>query len=325
MEIAKDFTFTGLPAIDAPAPPPTDVHGKQLISPLINILHLNNLGPLSGLVGSWSGTGFNQIWRPFQPGKGSDRFLELNLTDETLTVENIPGAIPNRGLLQPDMNMFGVTYLQQIKDHNLGAGLHVEPGIWAHVPATTNPSEPQSVVRMASIPHGTVINAQGIATQLTGAPVFPVINVDPFTINQPQSHSPFPEQNLSAPTQFRSSGKQMDGITQAMVTNPNSVLAAGIAGKTIKSAIQLDISTAPKSLGGTTLPGGGTANTAFLAGGPGGPNANAVTVTATFWIETIANQGLPDSMQLQYSQTVLLNFNGISWPHVTVGTLKKVG
>jgi hypothetical protein len=27
--------------------------------------------------------------------------------------------------------------------------------------------------------------------------------------------------------------------------------------------------------------------------------------------------------QLQYSQTRLLNFNGLSWPHITVGTLHK--
>jgi hypothetical protein len=26
---------------------------------------------------------------------------------------------------------------------------------------------------------------------------------------------------------------------------------------------------------------------------------------------------------LQYTQTVLLNFNGLSWPHITVGTLKR--
>ena len=27
--------------------------------------------------------------------------------------------------------------------------------------------------------------------------------------------------------------------------------------------------------------------------------------------------------QLQYTQTVLLNFNGLSWPHVSVATLIK--
>jgi len=26
---------------------------------------------------------------------------------------------------------------------------------------------------------------------------------------------------------------------------------------------------------------------------------------------------------LQYTQTVLLNFNGLSWPHVSVATLEK--
>ena len=37
--------------------------------------------------------------------------------------------------------------------------------------------------------------------------------------------------------------------------------------------------------------------------------------------ETLQGQSAPT--QLQYTQTVLLNFNGISWPHVTVGTLHK--
>jgi hypothetical protein len=45
-------------------------------------------------------------------------------------------------------------------------------------------------------------------------------------------------------------------------------------------------------------------------------------VRATFWLETI--QGDPDPRQLQYSQIVMLNFNGLSWPHVTVATLTKM-
>jgi hypothetical protein len=40
-----------------------------------------------------------------------------------------------------------------------------------------------------------------------------------------------------------------------------------------------------------------------------------------FWLETLEGQAAPT--QLQYSQTVLLNFNNLSWPHVTVGTLRK--
>ncbi len=42
---------------------------------------------------------------------------------------------------------------------------------------------------------------------------------------------------------------------------------------------------------------------------------------ATFWLETL--QGDPGPLQLQYSQIVLLNFNGLNWPHITVATLRK--
>jgi nucleoid-associated protein YgaU len=31
----------------------------------------------------------------------------------------------------------------------------------------------------------------------------------------------------------------------------------------------------------------------------------------------------PDLHQLQYTQTVLLNFKGLSWPHITVATLQR--
>jgi hypothetical protein len=119
------------------------------------------LGPLAALPGTWVGTGFNTIWRPHFPSGAQDRFLELNLTSETLVFEEIPGAIPNRGLDQKDIEMFGVHYMQQVSDSSLSAGIHLEPGIWATVPRTTAPPEPPTVVRMASIPHGTAIMAQG--------------------------------------------------------------------------------------------------------------------------------------------------------------------
>jgi hypothetical protein len=47
-------------------------------------------------------------------------------------------------------------------------------------------------------------------------------------------------------------------------------------------------------------------------------------MTAIFWIEHVAAGAHgPAFLQLQYSQTVLLNFNGLSWPHVSVATLRK--
>jgi hypothetical protein len=292
----------------------------------------NPLGPLADLPGTWVGRGFNAIWRPHHPSVPQDRFLELNLTDDTIAFTAINGPIPNRGLQMPDISMFGVTYMQQIHEHNQPAnGLHIEPGIWAFVPQTTDPAVPPTVVRMASIPHGTTVELQGLFQVIAGGPPqIPDNNILPFFFGQqPQPNSAFasvagifPELDLSIPTTFRFAPP---GVTQAMVVNPNSVLQqalqASLQGTTMKSRTFLHVQTPndPRIHGG-----GGLANTAFLAAGSLGGNAKCTQVDATFWIETIAGKGgQPDVLQLQYTQTVMLDFNGIHWPHVTVGTLVK--
>jgi hypothetical protein len=282
------------------------------------------LGPLAQLPGTWKGHGFNTIWRPHHGGQ--DRFLELNLTTETLVFTKINGPIPNRGLLMHDIDMFGLTYMQQISETSTGAGLHIEPGIWVNVPPTTNPSEPSTVVRMASIPHGTVILVQGTTQFLNGGPPhIPDNNIIPFFLGSPppansdfpSGEQQFPELNLSIPTAFRLASP---GVTQAMVKNPNSVLQAALAGQHIKNRTFIQISSKHQP-----IKGGGTANTAFLAdaANPPGGNARAAEVDAIFWIETVGAQGQPDKLQLQYTQLVQLDFNGLRWPHVTVATLHK--
>ena len=306
MELAPSFAFRPLSNPTELIKPPTPV--------------ANPLGPLAPLLGTWHGKGFNTIWRPNHT-PGQDRFLELNVTDETIQFEEISGEIPNRGLLQPDISMFGLTYLQQIKDANLGAGLHIEPGIWATVPKTTDPAEGATVVRMASIPHGTTILVQGSVISVNGPPQIKPTDIFPFPIGNPGAPiKTFPEQQLGTPSNFRSPPNQLVGVTQAMVNDPNSVLAAAIAGQTIKHTTVLVVSSRPAP----PVVGGGTANTAFLAGANDGPNADAALVSAIFWIETVKGPpGKPDFLQLQYTQTVMLNFNKLSWPHVTVATLRK--
>lgn len=325
IKLDQDFAFPGIGfARDAQATAP----------PAAEAVTAAQLGPLAELPGTWSGQGFNAIWRPHDVvTSGQDRFLELNLTDETIVFSAINGPIPNRGLAQPDIDMFGIHYLQQINERGQPtAGLHIEPGIWATVPQTSNPVEPPTVVRMASIPHGTVINAQGVGHVVQGGPqVIPDNNILPFFFNTPAPANnqfnnvaqTFTELDLSIQTQFRF---QDAGVTQAMVENPNSViqeaLAKSMQGTTMKSRTFLHVSTTNSIIKG----GGGTANTAFLnsaqIGGAG--NANASSAEATFWIETIAGTGgNPDKLQLQYTQTVMLDFFGIHWPHVTVSTLVK--
>ena len=301
MELAPDFSFQPLPAIGDQA----EVAPQAAANPL---------GALAGLLGSWSGAGFNVIWRP-NHSAGQDHFLELNVTGDQIDFSAIPGAIPNRGLLQPDINMFGLTYLQQVKDANLNAGLHIEPGLWVTIPATTDPKLGPTVARLASIPHGTTIVAQGTAVTAAGPPVIPPVGIKPFTIGRPGQTVDFPEQTLATATPFRTSGAGLAGVTQPMVNDPNNVLAAAIKGQTITSTTTLHIAT-----NDLPVPGGGTANTAFLQG-IGQSNADAALVTATFWLETLHGDTSPS--QLQYSQTVFLRFSGLSWPHVTVGTLRK--
>jgi hypothetical protein len=287
----------------------------------------NPLGPLAALPGTWKGRGFNQIWRPV-PFKGQqDRFLELNETLETLEFEAIPGDIPNRGMVQADINLHGVRYLQQIQDaHVLGpngqlAGIHIEPGIWLSTPPTDNPADPATVARMASIPHGTTLVAQGAAHAPTnGAPPIAAVSITPFGIAPPHTPVNFPEVNLATPSLFRTPHTDIPNVTQAMVTNPNSVLTAAIAGQNILSTTTLKVSTLPLN---PPTSGGGTSNIAFLQGAAGGPNAQAAKVESTFWIETVKLPNGTIRLQLQYTQTVFLNFNTLSWPHVSVATLIK--
>jgi hypothetical protein len=319
-----DFVFEGIPPIEQVVT--VRALDDAQVAAQVAAQPADPLGPLAQLPGTWKGHGFNTIWRPHHPSS-QDRFLELNLTTETLVFTKINGPIPNRGLLMPDINMFGLTYMQQIAQTSDGTGLHIEPGIWATVPVTTNPSEPATVVRMASIPHGTVILAQGTTQFLNGGPPhIPDNNIIPFAIGSPAppnsafaaNEQTFTELNLSIPTTFRFASP---GVTQDMVKNPNSVLQAALQGQTIKNRTFIRISTTHNP-----IKGGGTANTAFLsdAGNPPIGNANAVEVDATFWIETVAGtQGQPDKLQLQYTQLVQLDFNGLRWPHVTVATLHE--
>jgi hypothetical protein len=285
----------------------------------------NPLGPLADLVGTWKGRGFNQIWRPFHGSQ--DRFLELNETMETLEFDEIPGDIPNRGFLQGDINLHGIRYLQQIQDvHVLGpngkpAGIHIEPGLWINAPQTTNPQDGPTVARMANIPHGTSMVAQGSSPPVINhAPPIGPASITPFTIAPPHTPIQFPETNLGIPSQFRTPPGDIPNVTQAMVNNPNLVLSQAIAGKNIVSTTTLRISTTPLN---PPTSGGGTDNIAFLQGNSAGPNAQAANVEAIFWIETVKEASGATKHLLQYTQTVLLNFNGLSWPHVSVATLEK--
>ena len=315
----------------------------------------NQLGLLSDLAGDWRGHGFNLIARPDHDG-GGPLFLELNQTDESLRIEPIASPVPNRGFAQQDINLFGLTYLQRISDSVTGGALHIEPGIWVTQPATTAPPQSppsggQIVARMATIPHGNALLAQGSAIlvpSLTGG-TFPIapVNTAPFGVGAPMpvggTPSKFQAYNLSdtspAAVNFRTPfgdipaeplPAAINGVPmQTIINDPTRLLQAAIAGQNIEKMVVLNISTVasiPQVSGGPLNfqdGAGGVENMPFLVS-----NADAATVFATFWLETITS-GAGHFLQLQYVQTVLLNFpilgttTNLSWPHVSVATLRK--
>ena len=287
------------------------------------------LGPLASLPGNWAGHGFNLIARPDLTAENGF-FLELNPTDENLQFSSIGGPIPNRGSVMEDIELHGVHYLQKIFDHASGGAIHLEPGLWLSVPATAQPEEPETVVRLASLPHGSTILAQGTSTLLGTPPVIGPANTVPFPIGSaepgPGTPNNLPEYNLGTPSNFRTTPAPGAGqaavtadVSQAAVTDPNSLLTAEITGQKISATTVLHVSTADDAANHTF---GGAENIPFLQA-----NASVAQVSATFWIETV--QFPPPYtdryyLQLQYSQTVFLNFLGRTWPHVSVATLKKV-
>ena len=284
----EGFNLRGLPATEKWTPKPAD--GTP--SPL---------GPLVDFVGSWVGFGFNTIFRPSNPvTTGTDNVLELNLTTETLAFSPVLDQIPNRGELQGDIFLSGVPYLQSINDVTTpgeSSGIHFEPGIWLSVPATTDPAVPNdTVVRMASIPHGTTILAQGTSFSVPGPPIISPVDITPFTSTGQKIT--FPSQTASDETTPRiPQVLPVDGLPltleqwQAILTDPNSVIRDIAAAQTITKTVVISISTIPAA----PLVGGGTQDIAFLVGNPStNPNANAVSMSAIFWIETVSyNLTLP--------------------------------
>lgn len=266
----------------------------------------------------WKGKGFNQIWRPNHGQSGTkDFFLQLMNTTETLRFTDITGSgIANRGLLQTDIFLGGLDYRQVIYDAFDNTGQHFEPGVWLHIPMTTAPTEAGMVVRMGSIPHGADTGKlQGVAISVP-APQFDPIDITPFTNgSDPPNKVGFPEQDLSQVSASRTDLARVAGLDQAHLDNLNLFLSDAIAGQSILSTTVLSVS--------SPAFGGEPGNIPFLLGdrGRNDPNAQVANVTATFWIERVQGTDGQNFYQLQYTQKVLLNFAGLSWPHVTVATL----
>ncbi len=289
------------------------------------------LGPLADLAGTWVGNGFvltalpNFSSKAPSTGPGPFRLL-LNATNELLEFTPIGGPIPNRGVIscfgsktgQPDISLFGLTYLQRIWDLETNEPLHIEPGIFVYVPPTTVfPKEPKAtVVRLATIPHGDAVLAQSTKIfTIKGPPKFDVVSSLPFKAEEGDDDPCIPPITPEYLLPYTNPTNLPPDIPASYVLNPNQFLSDAIQGQDIISTTVVMITT---DFPDNDPPVGGILNIPFVT-----LNANADELDAIFFIETVRQPDGSTFLQLQYSQKVGMDFLGIDWPHIQVATLVK--
>ena len=260
---------------------------------------------IARLVESFSGPGFNLIFRPhsdqsgeFGPGEkegfADPELLELNLTHELWTFPTLDadlGNVPNRVAdtkATKDMILRGIPYTQLVRDvtavkldktgerieripvdrlgkngnealQNMIQDIHFEPGLLMHVKHSLPVSDKPTINRMASIPHGTTINAQGPAAILLPPgtpPAIPPSNPQaskPFSVNNGRIVDIFAQFDLANPNTSRLpktasnslAQNPIESITQAMVLDPNELLRKHNERKKFTQVIKFTVSTVP--------------------------------------------------------------------------------
>lgn len=267
---------------------------------------------LSDLQGRWVGEGINTLWVPTlagaptptpppmynpvpgQPPKPLPKFVSSRTT-ETLVVGEVLGSVPNKGP-QDDFSELAAPYEQRAYDEN-GNLIHVENGFWLVTPTTQQPPAAPNVAKLSSIPHGTVAIVQGLrpdrqnGTSLISPP-------DPAPV-MPAS----PPEGLVKPTA---------PLAQEFIDNVATYIQERIAADHTGLLWQLNLASTDTSV----------ANIDFL-----NPNARVKSVKSTFWIGNLGIRadggGEQRASVLAYVQTALITFDGIDWPHVSVGYLTK--
>ena len=246
---------------------------KQFRAVSAHLATAANLGPLQELPGFWEGVGFNLIARPDYSGGGENGlFLAVNLLRESIEFTTIGSPVINRGSLQDDIAIYGVTYLHRVTDATTGSALHIEPGMWLNIPPTTEPASDASIARLATIPHGNAVSTVGFSEDVVfqGLPTIPPANTVPFKIGETPppagTKNPFPEYDLSIPTKYRDDPLPA-GITQALVDDPNVMLRDAIKDQKLTKIIRLITS---------TTPAGGIENIPFIVSNADTPSFESV-------------------------------------------------
>jgi hypothetical protein len=272
-----------------------------------NNVVLQKYGPLSNLMGIWSGNkGVNLIAVPDQ--KGSFKLLVAPYS-ETLTITALSSPTPNRGLTKIDQIptlMYSLSIYNSL-DNSL---MHAENGIWELIDPTDN--EGFNLARITTVPHGDAVIAMGNSS-VTPQPA----------IDTKLSSLPFlsPGETFQLPLDYTQAYEApiVNGFdNQFPNTYLNNYLQAQLnSGMKINSSTNLVVST--DNLGAVSnIPSQKK-------------NAVATKFNSVFWLESMVDTDGNPFMQLQYSQNTTIDFpikgtpagKTIHWPHINVNTLIK--
>jgi hypothetical protein len=230
-----------------------------------------------------------------EAGRTKDDLLELNLTHEIWTFPTAKadlGPVPNRVANDTaednkDITLQGVPYTQIVREvttvpekpsdgrilvDKLGVpvneadrttpkkvqDIHFESGLFVNVPPSSKTLNKQTICRMASIPHGTTINAQGeAAIKIDGnsesfKPIIPSISPTPFRLRPANQlaeivtffANEFDVKSTTA-TRLPQILKNVQSITQPLLDDPNTLLREHNEGKKFTQVITFKVTTAP--------------------------------------------------------------------------------
>jgi hypothetical protein len=274
------------------------------------------LGPLADLVGTWVG---NKGWNLVSVPQGPNFKLLIRPYYETITIYPAGAPVPNRGGVVEQF-VGTLVYDLRINDMITNETLHLENGMWLWLgnigpqpgggSSMVKPLPVEfSVARQASIPHGDTIIALGNAVPSKGAPAIPPVS--PMPIGTPVGAMPgYFDPFMVPPTDF----------PEFTTSNPNQMLVDVLKTQKIGKVTTFTVD--------TSNAGGNISNIPFIK-----QHANAASCKATFWIADVLNPDGTSFKQMQYSQTVMIDFlkNGnpkiknslVRWPHISVNTLVK--
>jgi hypothetical protein len=272
---------------------------------------VDSLGVLSNLVGTWVGShGWNLIAVPTVVNGEPNFQLLVRPFIETVTFSPVGALVPNRGGVATQL-VPALSYDLRIFDAETNQPLHIENGMWlllTDIEETPQLAPPESLARLAAIPHGTSVLALGNYQTAPGGPKIP-----------PNSALPHP--TAGALPGYTDAYLIGDGPFQP--TNPNQTLQDFVTAQEANKQTIVETTTITIS----TEWDGGIANIPFVK-----QYANATRFVATLWIEQVQDETTGDVFeQLQYSQETDLLFHPqfedpaklITWPHTNVNTLVK--